>query len=178
VTASCLECADWPEQLEVARYAFVLAHPADHLVHALKYEGWRELAGFMGGCIADCVGHEAPRQGAASGMADQPCTLVVPMPTTDARVRSRGYNQAALLADEVGRRLGLDVRPVLTRRSGAASQTSLTPEQRRHNVRGVFEPVAGSARVVVGTHVVLVDDVLTTGATGAEAATGGLSRNS
>jgi ComF family protein len=161
----CLECRDWPSALARARYAFVLAHPADHLVHALKYEGWSELAGFMGSCIAGAVSHDLPALSAGGAPV-----IVVPVPTTVARARARGYNQAALLAVEVGRRIGVSVCPALTRRPGAASQTSLSPAERRYNVRSVFEPVPGAIEALAGASILLVDDVLTTGATATEAA--------
>jgi ComF family protein len=149
----------------MARYAFVLAHPADHLVHALKYEGWSGLAGFMGACIAEALSRDL---GALS--AGGATVIVVPVPTTVARARARGYNQAALLAEEVGRRIGIGVHAGLNRRPGAASQTSLSPAERRYNVRSVFEPAPGAAQALGGASIVLVDDVLTTGATAAEAA--------
>jgi ComF family protein len=94
--------------------------------------------------------------------------VVVPVPTTERRVRERGYNQAALLAERVGRDLRIPVRRGLVRVPGGPSQTSLRAEARRENVRGVFR--AGSASVA-DAHVLLVDDVLTTGATAGEAAT-------
>jgi predicted amidophosphoribosyltransferase len=96
-----------------------------------------------------------------------PVRVVVPVPTTSSRLRARGYNQAGLLADRVGARLGLPVGDALERVRGDVSQTALTPEERRSNVRGAFR-CSGPVR---GASVLLVDDVLTTGATAGEAAT-------
>lgn len=156
----CLECRPWGEALAGARYAYVLEPPADDLVHALKYEGWPELAALMGGAMA-----RLPLP-AAEG-ADR---VVVPVPTTEERLRSRGYNQAALLAERVARAAGAPLRAPLTRRGGRPSQTTLAPDERRDNVRGVFEAVPGARAEVADRDVLLVDDVLTTGATAAEAA--------
>jgi predicted amidophosphoribosyltransferase len=64
--------------------------PADDLVHALKYEGWPELASLMGDALAKLVTLDATRTGSRA--------IVVPVPTTPERLRSRGYNQAELLA--------------------------------------------------------------------------------
>ena len=94
---------------------------------------------------------------------------VVSVPTTSARIRRRGYNQAAILAREVAAGLGLPEQDALERVSAPRSQTTLSPRARRENVRGAFR-LADDADVL-GRDVLLVDDVLTTGATGGEAAT-------
>jgi len=139
----------------------VLRPPADDLVHALKYEGWRELAGPMGDAVARLV----PTEARAAGR-----TLVVPVPTTAERLRNRGYNQAALIAARVSEVSALPLVPALGRVGSRGSQTALTPEARRANVRGAFAP-APDAPDLGGARVLLVDDVLTTGATASEAAT-------
>jgi ComF family protein len=133
----------------------VLAGPAPGLVHGLKYDGWAGLAAPMGDRMAN---------------TDLPVTapVVVPVPTTAARVRRRGYNQAALLAWRVARRRGWTFEELLERRSGGVSQTTLRPEQRAANVRGAFR--CSDPSRIRGREVLLVDDVLTTGATAGEAA--------
>lgn len=155
----CLECRSWPVALTAARYAFSLEAPATDLVHALKYEGWRELAGFIAGAMAR-VCPEGPAR-----------RLVVPVPTTAQRLHQRGYNQAELIAVRLAELRDMPLVRALERRSGGRSQTALTPAERRENVRGVFVPVRGVERTLRGAHVLLVDDVLTTGSTAGEAAT-------
>ncbi|MEJ2502801.1 MAG: phosphoribosyltransferase family protein, partial [Gemmatimonadota bacterium] len=91
--------------------------------------------------------------------------MVVPVPTTPLRVRERGYNQASVLAHAVAERSGRHVLEALTRAGGARSQTTLQPAARRANVAGAFALGPGMARSIAGEHVLLVDDVLTTGAT-------------
>jgi len=139
----------------------VLAPPADDLVHALKYEGWPELASTLG---------EAMARVALPIQARGPDVLVVPIPTTSGRLRSRGYNQAERIAVDVARRLRRPVRHALVRVSEGRSQTSLTPTERRDNVRGVFAPARGRDAQVSGADILLIDDVLTTGATAGGAA--------
>jgi ComF family protein len=159
-TGHCLACQDWPEALQRARAAVVLEDPAARLVHALKYEGWRELAPLMASRFSGLLGpSETP--------AD---AVVVPTPTTAARRRERGYNQATLLAVPFAAQGGWTLVEALERAGGGGSQVSLDPSARRSNVRGVFSVPPCRSTSLVGRHVLLVDDVLTTGATASAAA--------
>jgi ComF family protein len=93
--------------------------------------------------------------------------VLVPVPLGRARERERGFNQAALVAERLARGLGAPFRPCwLARARATAPQTDLDAAARRANVRGAF--VASTA--AAGADVVLVDDVLTTGATAGECA--------
>jgi ComF family protein len=129
------------------------------LVHQLKYRGWRALAAPL-----------ADRMAAIRLPEDvvEEATVCVPVPTTRARLRQRGYNQAELLARAFAIRTGRQLRTVLERAGGARSQTALQPVARGANVAGAFRVAPGSAAVLRRAHLLLVDDVLTTGATAAE----------
>jgi ComF family protein len=131
-------------------------------VHALKYEGWRELAGEMGRSMARL---------AVPAWGDGVTPVVVPVPTTRGRVRRRGYNQAELLARGLAEARDLVMIDALERVRGGATQVSLHPSQRRANVKGAFAVRRGFSRRLRGAHVILVDDVLTTGSTAGAAAT-------
>ena len=172
--SDCHECRPWSTALSTARSAFLLTTPASDLVHALKYEGWSELAGFMAGRMAGALRDTANRASTVwdqpGGVCDAQTIVVTPMPTTPTRERRRGYNQAGLLAEGVASELGLPLKPLLIRTLDRRSQIKLEPSQRRANVSGVFAPHPAMG-VISGTSVVLVDDVLTTGATASEAAT-------
>jgi len=96
--------------------------------------------------------------------------VVVPIPTTAGRLRSRGYNQALLLARRVSAVLDLPLCEALQRPTARRSQTALTPTERRENVRGTFAAAEPASRRIRSAHVLLIDDVLTTGATASEAA--------
>lgn len=159
--SSCEECHGWPAALTLARSAVILAPPADRLVHALKYEGWRHVASLMGERIARIRLPGRFRPGRA---------VVVPVPTTRARRRGRGYNQARVVAEALAERRGDEVSGALIRVSGGGSQVSLHPSQRRRNVRGAFTIGEGAGPRIRGRPVLLVDDVLTTGATAGAAA--------
>ncbi|HSW29989.1 MAG TPA: phosphoribosyltransferase family protein [Longimicrobiales bacterium] len=158
---ACRMCRAWPDTLAHARHAHLLAPPADTLVHALKYEGWRELTPIMGRAMA-----KVPLPPVLPGGR----RVVVPVPTTRERVRRRGYNQAHLLAADVAERLGLDLVDGLARTRGGATQVALHPSERRANVRGAFQAREEALPGLQGAHVLLVDDVLTTGATAVAAA--------
>lgn len=152
----CAECAGWPDTLRFARSACLLLPPADRIVHQLKYRGWRDLGRPMAERMARVPW---PAE------AHEPAVLVA-VPTTTRRLRERGYNQAGLLADGLARATGREVRPLLRRVSGSRTQTALQPAARAANVAGAFD----AAGAINGAHVILVDDVLTTGATAMECA--------
>ena len=149
---------DWPDCLRFARAACLLHPPADVLVHQLKYRGWR--------CLAEPM---AERMAALDLPADcRECGVCVPVPTSAQRIRERGYNQAGLLAAAFARRTGRECLPALARTAASASQTGLQPVKRRANVAGAFRLDAPLARRLANTHLILIDDVLTTGATAVE----------
>jgi ComF family protein len=89
--------------------------------------------------------------------------VIVPIPLHRSRLRSRGYNQAELLAGPVGARLEVPVRTNLLRRVvDSPSQAGAKDEaERARRVRGIFTADAG----VAGQHILLIDDVATTGST-------------
>jgi ComF family protein len=97
--------------------------------------------------------------------------LAVPVPLHRSRLYARRYNQAAMMALALGREAGLAVQPeLLTRRRPTPSQGRLSPSARRRNVRGAFAVRTGYADLAEGARILLIDDVLTTGATVEECA--------
>ncbi len=90
------------------------------------------------------------------------CDVLVPVPLHPRRLRSRGYNQSALLTKELSKKLGLDMdESLLIRAKNTRPQVSASREERRENVQGSFR----CDRDVNGQAVILVDDVATTGST-------------
>jgi ComF family protein len=132
-------------------------------IHALKYDRMAPVARELGARLADAIAEMA---------ADAPKEmLVVPVPLHRLRMTRRGFNQARTLAAEALRilrkshpewRLELSSSSLVRQRS-TESQAGLTPRQRRLNLHGAFF-VSDSERVR-GRHVLLVDDIFTTGAT-------------
>ena len=135
----------------VARYDGTLRK----LVHGLKYrdrhEGIKLFARWM-------------IQAGGDLLAD--ADLLVPVPLARMRLWTRRFNQSGLLAKEISRLSGIPENPfVLQRTRRTASQVGLSSEQRRRNVAGAFD-VPGTHRAMIdGRKLVLIDDVITTGAT-------------
>jgi predicted amidophosphoribosyltransferase len=176
----CRFCSDWPAHLAWVRSGFWLGPEAREIVHHLKYEGYLPLAAFM----ADMTARSVP---------PAPAAVLVPVPLSPSRLKQRGYNQAALLAHALGVKWGVPVcEHLLTRVRDSTSQTALTPSERLANVTGAFvapsrvtrgagpdelRRAARAARELdpreprcftpsaPSVRVVIVDDVLTTGAT-------------
>lgn len=125
------------------------------LIHELKYRSRRRVAERLAELI--CADPSA-RATLAAG------TLLVPVPLHPRRARLRGFNQAELLAAGISRRSGIELAArALARRRDTPAQAGLSAAARRRNVAGAFgvrEPAS-----VAGRTLVLVDDVLTTGAT-------------
>jgi ComF family protein len=150
--AICPACRVDPPEFDRARGAGLYAGPLRRALHALKFRGRRSLAR----PLADLICEQCLPVLRAGG------EVLVPVPLARARLRERGFNQAELIAERLGAALDLPVRRRwLARVRDTAPQTDLAAAERMANVDGAF--VAGSA--VTGRHVILVDDVLTTGAT-------------
>ena len=129
--------------------------PARHLVQRLKYGDRLDLAPAMGRWMTRAGGEL---------LAD--CDLVLPVPLHRWRLLSRRFNQAAALAREIGRLSGRSFDPlVLARVRATRPQVGLTRAMRAQNVQGAFRVREEARARLAGARVVLVDDVLTSGAT-------------
>ena len=159
----CAWCELLPPYVRAARsVCWIPGRTAGAIVHALKYAGWRGVAEPMAARMAripwpdDVVAERA---------------AFIPVPLAASRLRERGYNQSALLARALSARCHIPVREsCLVRTRRTATQTRLTPEERRHNVSGAFAVPVCERHSIRGAHLVLVDDVVTTGATLGECA--------
>lgn len=126
-------------------------------VHLLKYGRVRSIGLRMGREMGLRIGAD-PRFASAD--------LLVPVPLHRAKRRARGYNQSELLCEGIAAVTGLAADPsVLERPKHTESQTSLAFALRRQNVGDAFRLGPSGARAAAGRRVILVDDVMTTGAT-------------
>jgi len=125
------------------------------LMHDLKFHDRHDARRLFGRWLAGA---------GAELLAD--ADALIPIPLTRARLLSRRFNQSAILAHEVARRTGIKAEPLaLLRVRASKSQVGLSREQRRQNVAGAFAVAAGREAAIAGAKLVLVDDVITTGAT-------------
>ena len=155
--ASCIGCRAAERHFDCARALFRYAGPAGSLITSYKFGGefylGRRLldrAWTMGWVAEHCEDAEA----------------VVPVPLHARRERERGYDQGVLLAGTLGRLTGKPVYAGALRRIRyTEQQTRLTAAKRRDNVRGAFRAGRDDVR---GLRLLLVDDVMTTGATASE----------
>lgn len=130
-------------------------------VRSLKFHGVREVAEVCGALLADVYGRSDD-----PAIARALSTIVIPVPLHRRRERERGFNQSALLGRVVAERIGaLYANEVLQRVRRTSSQTIHTHEERYANVASVFDLGRAASLVPQHARLVLVDDVVTTGAT-------------
>jgi ComF family protein len=148
----CGRCLAHPPHYDRTLAAFNYGFPLDKLIQSFKYGHRLALAAFLGRELVKRLSEPGPE------LAPD---LVIPLPLHPARLRERGFNQALELARPVAAALGLplDTRTCARIRHTPA-QASLSWKKREKNIRGAF----ACTRDLPGRHVLLVDDVMTTGA--------------
>ncbi len=151
----CGACSREPPGYDRARAVLRYDDVSRGLLLGFKHGDRTEGAPAFGGWLAR-----------AGGELIADCDVILPVPLHPRRLFSRRYNQSALLAQALGRATGLPVLPDGLRRTrNTASQGRLSAAARQRNVAGAFRVAPGAAERLGGRRVLLVDDVLTTGAT-------------
>jgi ComF family protein len=130
------------------------------IVHAFKYHGMSSVAMMMGSMFG---------LKALNSLPDYRDAWLVPVPLHPEKFRQRGYNQSTLIARGFSSFVKHEIREdLLARKVFTGTQTALSQEERKKNVRGVFEFIGDKA--LLGERIILIDDVLTTGSTIVECA--------
>src|SRR5215212_6638333 len=150
---ACHACAAHPLVLQHLRSALRYDGQVRHLVRAFKFAGQSSLAPPLAKALLETYETQGLRG-----------DVIVPVPLTGLGKRLRGYNQAALLANELSRATGVPCVEALSRTRSVKEQArTASAEERRRNVIGAFAVRKRDA--VAGKAVLLIDDVATTGAT-------------
>jgi ComF family protein len=153
---TCYDCRGaGPRSLALARSAFVFNPQLRSLVHAFKYRGREDLAGYLAGEMTAAL----PRFPELA-----PYAFCAAVPLHRGKARERGFNQAELLAKRLAGLANLfHLEGAASRIINTPSQTSLSKKERRANMRGAFR--VERPELVKGRRILLVDDVATTLAT-------------
>ncbi len=153
--ARCRACLAQPPAFDHARAACLYDEHARDLILRLKHADRTDLAGLFARWLARAAADLAPELDAA-----------VPVPLHRGRLLSRRYNQSAEIARPLARLLGLRYfADAVVRTRSTRSQEGRSGDDRRRNVEGAFAAPPGWRRRLAGARLLLVDDVLTTGAT-------------
>lgn len=123
-------------------------------IYRFKYANRREYSGFYGDEICRCLGNEIKGIHADA---------LIPVPLHGKRLRKRGYNQAELIADEIGKRMDIPVESkILYRQRNTKALKLMTRAERENNLKRAFKIRENDVKL---NTVIIVDDILTTGST-------------
>jgi ComF family protein len=157
----CFNCREHPHSFD---RGFTCTEYGTHeraMVFAMKYDGRPDISVVIGEMLADRMLAEFGED-ELHGMYD----MILPVPVHPTKKSLRGYNQAALIAEEFSRRTGFTADDdVLIRTRETHIMRSLGPEQRRENIRGAFSIRPRRLPEIAGKSILLIDDIYTTGAT-------------
>lgn len=153
--AECASCVADPPAFDRARAGVVYDEASHALIVGFKHADRTDLAPLLAGWLAR----------AGAGMVSA-MSILAPVPLHRRRLFARRFNQSADLAQRVSRATGARFAPLLFERLRATpSQKGMSADQRRRNLAGAIGVRAESASLAKGAHVIIIDDVMTTGAT-------------
>jgi ComF family protein len=144
-----------PLACAASAYYFTKDSLLQHLLHLLKYKGRQDIGVFLGNLIGQQL-NDTNRFSSVDGL--------LPLPLFKKREKKRGYNQAELLAQGISNYFNKPIFPdVVQRRLPTETQTHKSRIERWQNMEGTFEIT--NIEAIAGKHILLIDDVITTGAT-------------
>lgn len=155
----CYDCARHTGGFKQGKALWVYRGAVKDSIYRFKYRGRREYARYYGRELVRIYGEWIKR-----------CRVeaIVPIPLSKRRMRQRGFNQAELVAREVGRQTGIPVYgKLLVRVRDTRAQKELSEEERKINLKKAFKTTANKVQL---KHILLIDDIYTTGCTMREAA--------
>lgn len=152
----CIRCQRRESVFRYNRSPLAYEGAATDLILSLKFGRKKYIAETLGAMMADTY--------IARGMS---ADIIVPVPMSEKEVKARGFNQAELIAENIGRRLNMPVLPALVKNRDTKPQKELGGKERAENLKDVFAVIY---KQVSGLRILLVDDVFTTGTTANECA--------
>ncbi|MBQ3755029.1 MAG: ComF family protein [Clostridia bacterium] len=150
----CMRCQKQESVFERSRSPLVYDTEAKKLIYDMKFLGKKYICETLGAMMADCFVEN-----------NMQADVIVFVPMTAKEEKKRGFNQAELLAREVGGRLNIPVLPALAKIKETSAQKELTRADREKNLEGAYKCVFDEVKKL---NVLLVDDIFTTGATANE----------
>ncbi|MDQ0969237.1 ComF family protein [Flavobacterium sp. W4I14] len=144
-----------PLNAAMAMLYFRKGAKVQNLIHNLKYNGRTDVGVLLGNMLGERL---------KTGILYQDINMVIPVPLHGKKYKSRGYNQSSFIAEGIAAQMGIHVSEHhLIRNTSTESQTKKSRYNRYENMKDVFQ--VNSAGDIIGKHILLVDDVITTGAT-------------
>ncbi len=151
----CSQCSGLKRHWDYGFSVWKFKDGGRDFVHALKYKGRVEVVKFIATEMQRCL----------SQNHNIDYDLITFVPLHYFKKMLRGFNQSELIAKRLSLLLNLPCKKVVNRVKFARQQAMLSREERQKNIRNIFEMRKGMASTVRGKHILLVDDVLTTGST-------------
>lgn len=133
-------------------FYYLQGSPCSQLIQDLKYNGIKLNAKFFGKHLGDLINEKYPAQ----------FDFIIPIPLHPKKLKKRGYNQSLLIANETSKKSNIPILNALNRRQYNQTQTNQDKFNRWSNSEEIFEPVI---KIPENAHVLIIDDVITTGST-------------
>lgn len=162
----CGACLNEPPSFDATIVVVDYSPPIDQLVLALKFGGKLTLAPMFGHILRTAMlTAQSDHSSSAAPVYSLP-TLLTCVPLGSKRLAERGFNQSLEIARPLAKGLGITLAPaLLLRHRETQAQTLLHPKERKKNIRNAFTVASNALEHVVGKHIGVVDDVMTTGET-------------
>lgn len=155
----CYDCQKYPRSFVQGKALWIYKGKIKQSMYRFKYQNRQEYARYYGSEIVRVYG---------TWIQKNKIEAIIPIPLHRTRKRQRGYNQAELLAIEIGRQMNLPVYPGLLRRVRKThAQKNLDDIERKNNLKKAFKTPKNNVQL---RHILMVDDIYTTGSTMHEAA--------
>ncbi len=150
----CSDCERNKHSYDEGRAVFIYDEYMSKSIYRFKYSGKREFANFYGKVMTERLGEKIRRWDPDA---------IVPVPVHKSKLRSRGYNQAELIAKQISKRMKIPVKSdIVIRQSATTVQKNLSAKARQNNLKKAFKVIPNSVQL---NSILIVDDIYTTGAT-------------